>query len=390
MTKPRSLDDALKACRGIGPGFHMLRHLLSVVILAHHCRVAVFGTGTGDTYEKGVAFTGAAVLKLTRGQLLVELLRPGLYALVGVFFALSGFLVVASALRNSSIKVFFANRALRIAPALTVEVTLSALVFGPLFTQYPLGQYFGDGQFFRYFGNIVGHVTFELPGVFLANPWPRMINANLWTLPAEFWCYFFMLCMMVTGVLLHRKRVTIAILAAGAVAILLSLYDPVLFSIRMDTTHFTEWYIVMMFFFGILFYINAAWIPLSLPIFLACAAGYYLLTLLDQFGALSGLLLTYCMVWVGMRSFPLFDRMLRKDLSYGIYLYGFPITQAIVYLALPHLAGLPRIVSFALIFPVVLGLTAVFSSLSWDYIEKPALSLRKHILREPRPKPVGA
>ena len=390
MTKPRSLEDALKACRGIGPGFHMLRHLLSVVILAHHCRVAVFGTGTGDVYEKGVAFTGAAVLQLTRGQLLVELLRPGLYALVGMFFALSGFLVVASALRNSSIKVFFANRILRIAPALTVEVTLSALVFGPLFTHFALGQYFSDGQFFRYFGNIVGHGTFELPGVFLDNPWPRMINANLWTLPAEFWCYFFMLCMMVTGVLLHRKRVTIAIFAACAVAILLSLYDPVLFSVRQDTTHFTEWYIVMMFFFGVLFYINAARIPLNVPLFLACAGGYYVLTLVNQLGAVSGLLLTYCMVWIGMQGFPLFDRLLKKDMSYGIYLYGFPITQAVVYLALPHMAGLSRIVSFIVIFPVVLVLTALFSSLSWEYIEKPALSLRKHVLREPRPKAVGA
>ena len=390
MTKARTLEDALKACRGIGPGFHMLRHLLSVVILAHHCRVAVFGTGSGDSYEKGIAFTGAGVAQLTRGQLVVELLRPGLFALVGMFFALSGFLVVASALRNSSIKVFFANRALRIAPALTVEVTLSAVVLGPLFTHFQLEQYFSDYQFFRYFGNIVGHVAFELPGVFVGNPWPAMINANLWTLPAEFWCYFFMLCMMVTGVLLHRKRITIAILAACAVAVLLAFYDPAGFSIRQDTTHFTEWYIVMMFFFGMLFYINAARVPLNPWLFMAAAAGYYVLTLLNQLGAASGLLLTYCMVWIGMQGFPLFDRLLKKDLSYGIYLYGFPITQAVITLVLPHLTGVSRILCFALIFPVVLVLTGLFSSLSWDYIEKPALGLRKHILREPRPKPVGA
>jgi len=385
-----TLDDALKANRGIGPGFHMLRHLLSIVILLHHCRVAVFGLAVGDTYEKGVALTGAAASHLTRGQSVVELLRPGLYALAGMFFALSGFLVVASAIRNSSIKVFFGNRFLRIAPALTIEVTLSALVFGPFFTSFSLDQYFSDYHFFRYFGNIVGHVTFELPGVFLNNPWPRMINANLWTLPAEFWCYLFMLIMMATGVLLHRKRLTIAIFASAVVAIGLAFYDPALFSIRQDTTHFTEWYIVMMFFFGVLFYINASRILLSRWLFLGAAAGYYTLTLMDQLGALSGLLLTYCMVYIGMQSFPWFDRLLKRDLSYGIYLYGFPITQAIVYLALPHMGGAPRILCFLVIFPLVLVLTGVFSTLSWDYIEKPALSLRKHILREPRPKVVGA
>ena len=77
-------------------------------------------------------------------------------------------------------------------------------------------------------------------------------------------------------------------------------------------------------------------------------------------------------------------------MSYGIYLYGFPITQAVVFLALPHMGGLSRILCFLMIFPLVLVLTAVFSTLSWDYIERPALSLRKHLLREPRPKTVGA
>ena len=389
MTKPKTLEDVLNEHRGIGPGFHMLRHLLAVVILAHHCRVAVFGITAGGTHQKGIALTDAAVATLTRGQMLVELLRPGLFALVGMFFALSGFLVVASALRNSSIKVFFSNRFLRIIPALTVEVALSALVLGPLFTSFSLGQYFSDSEFYRYFGNIVGHVAFELPGVFSQNPWPNMVNANLWTLPAEFWCYFFMLGMMATGVLLHRKRLTVSILAAVALAVLLGFYDPAAFSVRHDTTHFTSWYIVMMFFFGALFYINSSVVVVSPILFIASAIGYYVLTLMNQLGALSGLLLTYCTVYVGVQSFPLFNKFLKKDLSYGIYLYGFPITQAVIDLSLPYTTGLSRVLYFMLIFLIVLVLTGLFSALSWEYIEKPALSLRKHVLRDPRPKVSG-
>lgn len=186
LRKVRALDDALVSCGGIGPGFHMVRHLLSFLILAHHCRVAVFGV---------------RVAKLTKGQIIIELLRPGLFALVGMFFALSGFLVVASAIRSRSTKTFFANRALRIVPALSVEVALSALVLGPLVTSLPMEQYFSNPQFWRYFGNIIGEVTFELPGVFLTNPWPALVNANLWTLPPEFGCYLLMLILMVTGAL---------------------------------------------------------------------------------------------------------------------------------------------------------------------------------------------
>jgi peptidoglycan/LPS O-acetylase OafA/YrhL len=382
----KTLDQTLKENRGIGPGFHMLRHALSLVILAHHCRIAVFGIHAGTTYAKGAALTAAAAVQLTRGQLVVELLRPALYALVGMFFALSGFLVVGSALRNTSLRVFFANRALRILPALSVEVTLSALVLGPLVTTVSLGDYFADHRFFRYFGNIVGQITYELPGVFDGNPWPQTVNANLWTLPAEFWCYLFMLVMMATGIILHRKRITIGIIAALAIVLLLTFYDPLRFSTRQDSTHFTSWYIVMMFCFGVLFLVNARRIPLHPVLFVAAAAGYYGLMLFDVLEPLSGVLLTYCMVYIGMMEFRFFDRLLPLDLSYGTYLYGFPITQATIFFVSPYLTDWSALSRYLVIQPVVIALTLLFSVLSWTYIEKPTLGLRKHFLRQPRPQ----
>ena len=378
LRKVRALDDALVSCGGIGPGFHMVRHLLSFLILAHHCRVAVFGVGVGDTYEKGISFASAGVAKLTKGQIIIELLRPGLFALVGMFFALSGFLVVASAIRSRSTKTFFANRALRIVPALSVEVALSALVLGPLVTSLPMEQYFSNPQFWRYFGNIIGEVTFELPGVFLTNPWPALVNANLWTLPPEFGCYLLMLILMVTGALFQPKRLTAAIGIAAVVAVVLEFYDPITFSIRRDTTRFTEWYVELMFLFGALLYVNAARIPLTFELFLAAAVGYYLMTIFNKFGVLSGMLLAYCAVYIGMQSFPLFDRFVKKDLSYGIYLYGFPITQATILLLLSRLPGDSSLFKFLIIFPVVLGLTVLFATVSWNYIEKPALAIRKY------------
>ena len=72
---------------------------------------------------------------------------------------------------------------------LLTEVSLSALVLGPLLTTWPLGDYFSDPNFFRCFGNVVGHIHFALPGLFLQNPAAGMVNVNLWTLPGEFYCY---------------------------------------------------------------------------------------------------------------------------------------------------------------------------------------------------------
>jgi peptidoglycan/LPS O-acetylase OafA/YrhL len=379
----RSLAERLAEHGGIGPGFHLLRHALSVVILAHHCRVAVLG-GTSPAQVALEGTAAGAATAIGHSKVLGGFLQPGVFALVGMFFALSGFLIAGSALRSGKVGPFLANRCFRIVPALTVEVTLSALVLGPFFTTLPLKQYFSDPMLLQYFGNIVGHVALELPGVFQHNPWPSVVNVNLWTLPPEFWCYLIMLALMVGGVLATPVRFTLAVAGLAVVALGLGLYDPVRFTVRHDNTHFTTWYIVLMFFFGVAMYLNARRVPVSVPLFLACGAGYYVLMLADLLGAVSGILLTYCMVYIGMQSFAWFDRWVKKDLSYGIYLYGFPLTQAVVALLLPQLGDLPKGVSFAVIFPLVLVLTGSFASLSWDYIEKPALRLRHLWVRKPR------
>ena len=373
-----TLKEALKRSRGVGPGFHMLRHALSLTILFHHCRVMVVGSVANQTYEKGLL-----TAELTYGQVAVELLRPGLFALIGIFFALSGFLIAGSAVRNPDIRIFFANRALRILPALSVEVTLSALILGPAVTTVALSEYFTHQDFFRYFGNIVGLVSFTLPGVFESNPWPDVVNGNLWTLPPEFWCYFFMLLLMVGGLLLRPRVLTALIICCLIISTLLNMYDPSSFVVKANPTHFANWYIVMLFFFGIAFYLNAKHVILHPLLFVASGIAYYLLTMMSHLGPLSGVFLTYCMVYVGTKPFPIFDKFVKVDLSYGIYLYGWPITQTVIFFTLPLLVGQGNLTKVAIIFPVVLILTCAFAAASWNWIEKPALSLRKVLLRTP-------
>ena len=88
-------------------------------------------------------------------------------------------------------------------PALFVEITLSALVLGPLLTTWLLRDYVADIRFWEYFGNIVGRIRFELPGVFESNPVAGVVNQNLWTLKPEFYCYILMAIMIAVGIL-HR------------------------------------------------------------------------------------------------------------------------------------------------------------------------------------------
>jgi len=384
--KLKWLDKELAANKGIGPGFHLLRHALSLIILTHHCRIAVFGIKAApEGYVKGAPINEQITAHLSPGLLLVELFRPGLFALVGLFFALSGFLVFASAMRAKSIKTFFGNRLLRLLPALSVEVALSALILGPLVTEIPLKAYFTDFEFFRYFGNIVGEVAFVLPGVFVHNPWPQLVNANLWTLPPELGCYLLMLAMLVLGMTKKRRQMAILAVAALTAFQLLEIIDPTLLPVRADSTHFNSWFIVFLFVLGAAFFANADLIPLHPKLFLVAAGIYWALLLMNALQCIAAFFLTYCMVYIGMISFRWFDRLLKMDLSYGTYLYGFPLTQGVVYFLQPSLSGYGAFTQYAIILPIVIAGTAVFAAGSWVLIEKPALSLRRHLIREPSP-----
>ena len=392
-------EEILDKNKGLGPGFNMMRHVLSLVIVAHHCRVAVAGLFAGAPMEKKLDEPGMAVYvlkdsaavaykmagltaielgKLHTTEIIQEILRPGLVALVGMFFALSGFLVTGSAVKNPDIKSFFINRVLRIGPALSVEVTLCALILGPLLTRLPLSQYLTEYQFYRYFGNIVGHVTFELPGLFVTNPWPEMVNANLWTLPWELWCYIFALALLFAGVISSDDRksnwVTVAValvLLAGMIAYFI---DPLGFNVRQDSTRFAGWYLVLMFLLGMVFRLNTKYLSMHWTLFAISSVCYAAIMWSNTLLPLAGVFLTYCTVYIGMMRFGAFDRLFSQDLSYGIYLYGFPITQATVYLFQRTVGPHP---SFAVILPMVLILTLGFAAFSWNYIEKPALRLRK-------------
>lgn len=177
----QSLDTIKQKYGGIYPGFNFLRHALAFTILAHHTRILLRGQEAVDAgYVKGsLLSTMGADGAFSLAHFSTELLRPLLFALVGSFFALSGFLVADSAFRTRSLRVFLVFRVLRILPALFSEVTLSAFLLGAFITTLPLADYFSHSDVYAYLGNIIGNIHFFLPGVFTSNPIQGIVNANL-------------------------------------------------------------------------------------------------------------------------------------------------------------------------------------------------------------------
>ncbi len=335
---------------GVGSGFDLMRLVLSAAVLCFHSDLAAYGHSTlNDTA-----------------------LFPFALALVPAFFALSGFLVAGSAARAPSAPIFLAFRALRIMPALATEVCLSALLLGPMLTIVSLREYFTDARFFRYFGNIIGWVKFLLPGLFVNNPWPDIVNINMWTLKPEIGCYLVVAALLASGVFARRVVTTgMFALAVGALALAHALYG-----ISASPGNFPPHVIMVYFGFGVMAFLWRDRIPLHGGLFVASLVLAYLGLTHTALMYVNPFLVTYCVVYLGMSGRPGLRRIGRHDYSYGLYLYGFPIQQALV-------MWFPALREWWWLLLASLPLTLLCAIVSWHVVERPALRLKKVLIGLP-------
>lgn len=350
---------------GAGPGFGALRLSLALAVLfVHSLTVAQYDVGLPQRVWSGP-------------------LRPVLLAILPMFFALSGFLIAGSALRLRTLKAFLVSRLLRLLPALIVEVTLSALILGPLLTSVTWRSYFSDPLFLSYFGNILGHVQFNLPGLFADAPMPSVVNLNLWTLAPEYDCYLLMTALMASGVLFDGYKTTlVATVVLGLVGIGNSAFDLA----ETDTTYGAP-ILLASFTMGAVAYHWRERIFINGEIFVAASAVLYSAWSFRGAALLGLMPMTYCMVYLGMQRFPRLQFVPEGDYSYGIYLFGFPLQQTLVFL-------FPALKVWWALFPIAALTTCAAAIASWHLVEQPALSLRSVLIRRRettarRPIPLG-
>jgi peptidoglycan/LPS O-acetylase OafA/YrhL len=306
---------------------------------------------------------------------------PGLwgvpFARVGldVFFSISGYLVTASWERTPRLGIFFEKRARRIFPGLISCVLLTVVVLGPIVTRLPLAEYFSDDQTLRYFANIALLNELFLPGVFEQLRERGAVNGSLWSLMPEFICYVTVpLFALLAG---QRRPVVLAVLAllsGGTGIYLFYVYTgPAPFFYHLDLKYaFVE---VPFFFVGSAVCLLEMRIGKGLWRADACllffAGNYFISTWWDWWNLpFEWFTLPYMVLCFGQMSLPIVRRVgILGDLSYGLYLYAFPVQQAVLQL-LPGAA-----------FPVLLcvAVTVPLSLLSWHLVERPVLRWRRRL-----------
>lgn len=339
-----TIGTVLDKTEGIGQGFGFLRIALAIAIVCWHT--------VGICYGKGV-----------EEQVWTTLIGRGAASLLPMFFALSGFLVMGSALRTRSLTTFMTFRVLRILPALSTEVILAAVLVGALATKFPLSHYFRDPNFFLYLFNIAGHIVFELPGVFVSNPLST-VNASLWTIPPEIACYLFLALAMLSGA---YARLTVYV---GTLAALIGLDIFASQSgIKQPIGDFGQQYhLFLCFVVGNLAFHLRYRIPCSALLCVGSAAvGLWLVCRPGYINFIGLVCLTYCTIYLGTLKMPELPLFSRGDYSYGIYLYGFPIQQLVVLF-------LPGLRTWYFNLAIALPIIVAFAMLSWHCVEAPALA----------------
>ncbi len=338
--------------------FNLLRLLAAATVLYHHS-YALSGTQTDEPIGKflGIQLAGVAV---------------------DSFFIISGFLVTASLLRADNLKTYVLARVSRIFPALAVAAMFCAFVIGPLYTRLSLREYFSDPLVYSHVWRnsiaILG-LKFKLPGVFEGNPYQGIVNGSLWTLRWELKMY---LALGLIGFLHFKnpKFFSVRLFAWSVLLIAVLCVAADVFSIWLPgniAANRGGFHLVAMFAVGATLFcfrnqvFLCGWMSLSIIALILLLPKQALI-----FVGAYDLGLGYCLIALaylpggGIRKFNAIG-----DYSYGIYIYAFPVQQALV-ASLGHL-GVGELSMLA--FPV----TLVLAVMSWHWVERPMLRIMKNM-----------
>lgn len=262
---------------------------------------------------------------------------------VSIFFVISGYLVTASYLRDP--KIYLAKRILRIEPGLiaSLVVTVGLLAF---VTTAPPAEYWPAAALYVIRNALLYPATYELPGVFQAAPMAGVVNGVLWTLRLEF--TFYLVLMLVRA----RPAALYALLAlCTAVWLTMTFAAPHWADEKLTRIAYLGARNGLLFFAGAVLQVRATQVPLWL-------GGVSL----GAFPLLGPLALPTAVLGLARPG------KLPLDLSYGLYIYAFPIQQWLA------VHGQLNLVT-------ALAATLPFALMSWFLVERPALRLK------PGPRP---
>lgn len=285
---------------------------------------------------------------------------------VNGFFALSGFLIAGSRLRND-FGTYMVRRARRIFPGFWVCLLAVGFVFAPIGGLIG-GQGWSPTHSLSYVLDNSTLVLFarDIGDTLAASPVQSEWNRSLWSLMHEFIAY--VVCGAALGIAWVRRNLA---LAAGfaVVALPMAAWSVGDFD---GPAHMINDGLRLLSFFsaGVLAYALRDRIPTShllavLAAVVVVTAGFSSELVLNTLTAIP---LTYLLLHVGATWRTAIAA--KEDVSFGLYIYGWPVQQVLGMLGLGTLVPVPvfALTSLACTFPLAVA--------SWRLVERPAMRAR--------------
>ena len=292
---------------------------------------------------------------------------------VDSFFLISGYLILKSFYSTSSVKSYFTKRILRIYPGFVVASLFCILVITPIAGGWSLISNLQPMDWLKAFTKLLILDSPEVDGLLIGNK-PFVLNGAMWSVWLEFLCYISIPVFFFLG--LHKKR-----LYAVVTTIIISLFLFLLithkdiwlpYPLRISAYNSTR--LLSAFLIGGAFYhfrekvIWNAKLSLACLVLLIICLNYQYTAELGYFILGGYLIFNFALNY---KNKTLNQIGTKNDISYGVYLYAWPIQMLIV----QHYPTIsPTIMTL-----ITMGSVAVLGYLSWIYVEQPFMKMKKRL-----------
>jgi peptidoglycan/LPS O-acetylase OafA/YrhL len=340
-------------------GLNLVRLLLAYAVLVAHGWV-LSGRGEGP-HLNGQSMGGWSVF---------------------AFFAISGYLITGSRL-TKPLGDYLVLRVARIFPAFIVCLIVTALVFAPVSYLSAHGSIDGflttaTTPFNYVFTNSALRINaYDVAGTPSNVPYPGVWSGSLWTLYWEFYCYLIIAALLAAGWVRRRPSV---VLAAMVLSIVGYAGWPTTFSAYLGDNAVLLFLLQLIPFFlaGSFFYMVRDRIAFTWPIALVAGAlGLLAAMNVPVWGPqLAAPCLAYVVLWLGA-ALPSPRLIQKHDISYGVYIYAFPVQQLLA------MAGLYSL-NLAVYDALAMICTVPLAAASWFLVERPALRRARKITSHAR------
>jgi peptidoglycan/LPS O-acetylase OafA/YrhL len=238
---------------------------------------------------------------------------------LNIFFALSGYLNAKSILRTPAWWQFLFRRARRIYPGL-LGAALFCAALGFAVTTSDAATFWTQVPKFIFKNvTILFGIDYKLPGVFEANPFPGAINGSLWTLHIEIKLYIYLAIIAVT--VRYKPPIFLGVLLAVFVGLLIWFQ---ITSGNVETSYTQKFAVVFVAgcLLAVLEHIKGSTFAALGVLGLAAVAWLC--------GGPASLLpgIALMIALLGKLKSPVWMRP-PLDISYGVYLFAFPIQQVV-------------------------------------------------------------